>query len=229
MLGINAGAAEEEQFFDTVAVGTVDQRGLHLKVGVKELGGVGVIGVNAPHLSRGNENVFGRLGLVEGINGCMVQKIQFSAGAADQFRVALGFECAPDRAAYHAAVAGDVNAGGSIHECGDSGYCGCMDEPQGGEDDSGQATALGQPGNSRPQMRMRVVGHGESLLVELAGNQQALSQSHAAGSRRPVVPLPATGRSFPRTGFPAVIRENGGRWGMNGVEQKLLEMREHGL
>ena len=113
---INAGAAEEQKFFDLRHVRAVDQVILDLKVLVKEFGGVGIVGVNAANFGCGVENIF-RLFLRKKLaDGFGVQQIQFGPGFADELGKTLLLQFSPDGAAYEPAMAGYKYPGVFIHK-----------------------------------------------------------------------------------------------------------------
>jgi len=109
--GIDASAAEEEQLFDGVTVGAVDDVVLDLEVVEEKLGGLVVVGVDAADFGRGEEDVFRLFAGVELLDGGGIAEVQFGVGAANEVGKAEALERAPEGAAQQSAVAGDLGAG----------------------------------------------------------------------------------------------------------------------
>ena len=82
---------------------------------VEELGGIGVVRMDAADAGRGHDDDLGFLLRVEVTDGRSVAKIQFPAGAQQQVVMAAGTEGSNDGRTNHAAVSGDVDLGGGIH------------------------------------------------------------------------------------------------------------------
>ena len=82
-LGVDAGASEEQQSVDTVLVGRVDYVALDHQVLVDELGGIFVVGVDAPNLGRSQVDLIDLLLLEELRNRLLVGEIELTVGASD--------------------------------------------------------------------------------------------------------------------------------------------------
>ena len=112
-LGVDAGRAEEQEPLHPRQVGGVDHVRLDHQVLVEELGGIGVVGVDAPHLRRGQDHHVGlRLG-EEGAHRALVGQVQLRAAAGEDLRLGEPHraQAAMDRRAHHAAMAGEEDAG----------------------------------------------------------------------------------------------------------------------
>ena len=117
-LGINAGAAEEEQFLHAGLPGAVDEVVLDLEVFVEELGWLAAVGQDAADFGGGHEDEL-RLCLGVKVRHCgAVQQVEFLPGSADEMAVALPLQFAPDGAADQAAMAGDIDCRVKIHASG---------------------------------------------------------------------------------------------------------------
>ncbi|MDT4839327.1 hypothetical protein FQZ97_731150 [compost metagenome] len=115
--GVDAAGAEEEQLLHAVPKGGVDHVGFHHQVLVDEVGGVGVVGVDAADLGRGQIHLL-RFDLrEEGAHGGLVGQVEFGVGAGDDGAggVAGGEQLAHDGRADHAAVACDVDGFSAVH------------------------------------------------------------------------------------------------------------------
>lgn len=109
-LGVDAARAEEHESRHAVLPRAVDHIGLDRQIVADELGRVAVVGDDAAHLGRGQEDVFRPVLGEKGIDRSGVGQIEFGVGALQDVRVALAFEIADDGGADQTAVAGDVDA-----------------------------------------------------------------------------------------------------------------------
>lgn len=114
-LGVDAAGAEEHEPRNAVLPRAVDHVGLDREVVADEFGRVAVIGDDATHLGRGQEQVFRPVLGEEAIDRCGVGQIEFGVGALQDVRVALALKIADDGRADQTAVAGDVDAGVLVH------------------------------------------------------------------------------------------------------------------
>ena len=108
---VDAGAAEEQQAFDAVTPGRLNDVGFDQEVLVEEFGRVGVVGVDAADLGRREVDLGRALFGEKGFDGGLVGQVEFGVGAGDEMGVAGAFEGAHQGGADHAAMAGDVNRG----------------------------------------------------------------------------------------------------------------------
>ena len=76
VLGVDAGGAQEEEAVHACEVGAMDDARLDDQVVVDELGRVGVVGVDAADLGRGQEDVVRPLLLEKGAHCRLVQQVQ---------------------------------------------------------------------------------------------------------------------------------------------------------
>jgi len=119
-LGIDAAAAQEQQFLHAVPEGGFDHVGLDHEVLVNEVGGVGGVGVDAADLGRSQVDLIGLLCRKEAAHGGLVGQVELGVGAGDDVALghAIGLQLAHDGRADHAAVAGHVDAGLGAHGLG---------------------------------------------------------------------------------------------------------------
>ncbi len=108
-LRVDARRAEEQQLLHAAAEGGVDDVGLDHQVFVDELGGIGVVGVDAADLGRREVNLVRALGEEELVNAPLVDQIEFRMGARDDAGGALCAQAAHDRRTDHAAMPGNVD------------------------------------------------------------------------------------------------------------------------
>jgi len=104
VLGIDAGAAEKQELLDAVPIGGVDDVRLDLKIDPDEVRRVRLVGVDAPHLRRGQDHV-GRLRLgEEALRGHGVRQVQRGDIPAQHVAVATLVESSHDRRAHEPRV-----------------------------------------------------------------------------------------------------------------------------
>ena len=113
--GVDAGAAEEEQFADIVAEALADDVLLDAEVAVDEVGAVAAVGHDPTHVGRGQDDVRRALLVEESANGSGVQQVELRVGTAHEVRVPLGEEVVPNGRPDESAVAGDIDFGLLIH------------------------------------------------------------------------------------------------------------------
>jgi len=109
--GVDAAAAEEQEFLHAHAPGLMDDVGFDHHVLVDEFGRVGVVGVDAADLGGGEVDLAGLLGFEEGAHGGLVGEVELGVGAGDDVGLALAVEDTDDGGPDHAAMAGDVDFG----------------------------------------------------------------------------------------------------------------------
>lgn len=120
VFGVNAGAAEEEKFFDAGGVGGGDDVVLDLQVIEEEIDGVGAVGVDAADLGGSKDDVVGFLFLKEAEDRGGITQVEFLAGAGEGAEAGVGGAGAEDGAADQAAVAGDEE--GALKGIGHGGF-----------------------------------------------------------------------------------------------------------
>ena len=114
-LGIDAGAAEEDQPFHAGQPGLVDDVDLHRQVFVNELPAIDVVGVNAADLGGGEEHAVRAFGSEETGSGGLIEQIEFGVTAQQQVLIALSAQDADQGGADQATMTGDVDFGVRIH------------------------------------------------------------------------------------------------------------------
>ena len=95
-LGVNATAAEEQEFLHADPPGFVNDVGFDHHVLVDEFRRVGVVGVDATDLGSGQVNLVGLFGFKEGAYGGLVGQVEFGMGAGDDVGLALAVQNADD-------------------------------------------------------------------------------------------------------------------------------------
>ncbi len=118
-LGVDAAAAQEQQFLHAGSKGRVNHIGLDHQVLVDELGRVGVVGVNAAHLGCGQVHLVGLFCGKEGAHSGLIGQVQLSVHSRDDGvgRMPMRQQMAHDGRTHHAPVACDVNFGSGSHVC----------------------------------------------------------------------------------------------------------------
>lgn len=113
--GVDAGAAEEEEFFDSGAEAFPDDVLLDLQIVVDEVCPVRVVGHDAADVGRSQEDVFRLFTCKEFVDGNGVHQVQFPMASADQVGVAFCLEFTPDGGSDESAVSGDVDFAVFVH------------------------------------------------------------------------------------------------------------------
>ena len=103
--GIDAGAAQKEKFFHSVAEAFADDVLLYLQVLVDEVGTVDTVGHDATHKGGGKEYIFGLFLVEEAAYGNSVEQIEFCVGLADEIGVSFLLKIFPDGRTYQSPVA----------------------------------------------------------------------------------------------------------------------------
>ena len=109
ILGIDAGAAEEEEAAHAVAVCFGDDVALYLHVLQDEVGTVEGVCHDAADKGGGEDNGIGTFGIEEAADGELVGEVKLGMGAADEILIAARLAVVPDGGAYKSAMAGDIN------------------------------------------------------------------------------------------------------------------------
>lgn len=109
-LRVDATGSEEHKACDAVLPRAVDHVGLDRQIVADELGRVAVVGDDAAHLGRSQEHVLRLVLGKEGVCRLGVGQVQFSVGALQDVRVALGFQITDDGRADQTAMAGYIDA-----------------------------------------------------------------------------------------------------------------------
>ncbi len=89
--GVDAGGAEEHEFFHASEMGRVYGVGLDHEVVVEEFGAVGVVGLDASYFGSSQEDVIGRILLEKMVYGLLIAEVEFSRGFCNDVVVAFGF------------------------------------------------------------------------------------------------------------------------------------------
>ena len=114
-LRIDAGGAEEQELFDAVAPGRIDDVEFDGEIVAEEIGRIGGVGQNAADFGGGEEDVFGALGCKEMVDGGAIGEVGLAACSCYEIAVALGAEAAENRGAGEAGRARDEARGGGGH------------------------------------------------------------------------------------------------------------------
>lgn len=120
-LGVDARGAEEEELLDAVAVGGVNDVGLDLEVDTDELGWIGLVGVDAADLGRGEDDEPGLLGSEEGLDIVLAGEVELGVSAEEEVGEAEVPELADNGGAHEASVSGHKDLGGFVGEEGGDG------------------------------------------------------------------------------------------------------------
>ena len=105
--GINATAAQKEEFFALVFPGSVDDIHLEDHVVVHEVREGALVGYDPSDLGGRQKYVFRLLGSEEGLYGVLPREVQLLVRPGDDVGVALSPELPYDGASHHTPVAGD--------------------------------------------------------------------------------------------------------------------------
>jgi hypothetical protein len=82
-LGVDATAAQEQEFLHANPPGFVDDVGFDHQVLVDEFRRVGVVGVDAANLGGGEVDLVGLFGFEKGAHGGLIGEVEFGVGAGD--------------------------------------------------------------------------------------------------------------------------------------------------
>jgi len=96
VLGVDARRTEEEELLHAVPVGGIDHVGLDLYIVADEIGGVGVVGQNASHLRRGQEDIVWAFLFEEAADRRLVGQVQFAAVAQEKILVPFRLKSTDD-------------------------------------------------------------------------------------------------------------------------------------
>ncbi len=117
-LGINAGTAEEQKFFNARQLRGVDQIVLNLEIFKKKFRRLRAVRVDAADLGRRDENKFRLCLRKKFLHGGGVQQIDFLLSPANEVFETLPLKFAPDGAAHQSVVSGHINARIFVHQHG---------------------------------------------------------------------------------------------------------------
>lgn len=106
---VDAGAPQEEEFFDTREVGIVDDVHFDPEVLVNEIGGEVVVGFDASDFGGGEDDVFRFLGFKELLHSKRVKQVEFFKCAHYQIGVAIGGEVAHQCTSHESGMPSDVD------------------------------------------------------------------------------------------------------------------------
>ena len=109
LLGIDAGAAEEEKLLHTVGICLTDNVALDLHVHHDEVGTVEAVGHDASHESGCQHNGIGLLFIEELLDSVLVGQIHLLNGLANQIIVSTFLEVFPNGGANQSGVACHIN------------------------------------------------------------------------------------------------------------------------
>jgi hypothetical protein len=115
LLGIDAGATQEQQFLHVVPEAFVDNVVLDLEVLVDKVGPVGIVGNDPAHVGGSKKYVFGFFFFEKRFYGSTIQQIQFPMGTADEVCIAFFLQVLPDGGTDQPVVAGNVYFAPFIH------------------------------------------------------------------------------------------------------------------
>ncbi len=114
-LGVDTGGAQEEELFDAILLGGMDDVVLDHQVVIEEFSPVGVVGHDAAYLGRSEEYIIGLLPPEELLYLRLAAQVELPGSAGDEVIIAFSLQLAEEGGAYHAAVAGYVDFIGWIH------------------------------------------------------------------------------------------------------------------
>lgn len=113
--GVDAAGAKEQESGDSVLPGAMDDAVLDGEVVADEFCRVGVVGDNAPHLGRGQEDVFRLVFSKELVGGFVVSEVKLGMGALEDVGVSLSFEVFDDGRANESSMPCHIDACVFVH------------------------------------------------------------------------------------------------------------------
>ena len=121
VFGVNTGRSQKKQFGHPAPVRGLDEVGLHHQVIVEKFGPVGIVGMDASHFGRRNQNISRAVLLKVGLHRRLVAGIQFAAARAKQAGIPAGLQKSTKGRADHPTGPGDQNrsilvASKAVHE-----------------------------------------------------------------------------------------------------------------
>ena len=108
ILGIDAGAAQEEQLFDAMGISLTDNIALDLHVHHDEVGTVEHVGHDATHKGSSQHHCIGPFLIEEGLHCVLVGQVQFLMASANEVGVASLQKVIPNGRTHKAVVACNV-------------------------------------------------------------------------------------------------------------------------
>ncbi|MPN44139.1 hypothetical protein SDC9_191700 [bioreactor metagenome] len=88
---------------------------LYLQIAVNEIGPIGIVGHNPPHMCRRQEHILRLLLLEETRHGRSIHQIQLPVRPSHQVGISLLFQVVPDGRPYQTPVAGNINFSIFLH------------------------------------------------------------------------------------------------------------------
>ena len=114
-LRVDARRPKKKQSVDTGAMGGIHEVDLYLQVVAQKISGVGVVGMDSPHLRGGINHDIRRKALQCLLGGASVGEIELGRGETNQICIAGFFEMAPNRRTGEAPMARDVDLIRMLH------------------------------------------------------------------------------------------------------------------
>lgn len=115
-LGIDAGAAQEQELLHARVERSVDDVVLDHQVGPDEVHGVSAVGQDSAHLGGGHEHVLGLLFQKELQDRALVLQVGLLAGAHNDVGEPSGHKASRNGASHQAIVSGDKNSTVLVHQ-----------------------------------------------------------------------------------------------------------------
>ena len=106
---VNAARTQKHQIVDASTVSPLNQVGLHHQVLVDEVGTVGVVGMNTPHLGCSDEQIVGLFGLQKSLYLGLARQVKLGMRAGDDVLIAVRLEAANNGRTHHATMTSHVN------------------------------------------------------------------------------------------------------------------------
>ena len=108
--GINARAAQKQQFLHAHTPGFMEDVCLNQQIFSEKFGREGVVGVNASDLRGCQEDILRALLLKKPSGGLGIGKIQFFSSSSDQVLKSFRLQCSQNRRAYQSKMTGNINS-----------------------------------------------------------------------------------------------------------------------
>lgn len=116
LAGIDAGAAQKEEFLHAVTPALADDVLLDGEVLEDEVGAVFQVCHDAAYVGCREHDIFGPFLVKEALYRRGIHQVEFLVCASDEVGVALALQAVPDGASHESAVAGDVYFGVFVHD-----------------------------------------------------------------------------------------------------------------
>ena len=113
---VDAAGSEEHQLGDAVFFSGVDDVGLDHEVVVEEHAPMGVVGEDPSYFCGSEEDVVGFFVVEEVADGLLIAEVEVGGASCDEVGISFGFKFPEDGRADHAAVAGDIDFIGFLHD-----------------------------------------------------------------------------------------------------------------